>query len=206
MDLRSHWEDVYRKRLPATLSWYRPHLETSVQLIEQAMPPSGRLIDVGGGAATLVDDLLARGFTNLEVLDLSRHALERARERLGPQAARITWWHADVRDCELPAAAYDLWHDRALFHFLTDAADRDAYLVQLRRALKPGGSAILATFASDGPPRCSGLPVQRYDAAQLAAELGRGFTLVESRAALHCTPAGVPQSFLYCRFRSQAIE
>lgn len=207
MDLSRHWEDVYRTRSAADLSWYRPHLEASLQLIERVLPVSGWLIDVGGGASTLMDDLLAQGYTHLEVLDLSQQALARSRERLGARAASVTWRHGDVRDCELPAAAFDLWHDRALFHFLTDAADRAAYLRQLRHALKPGGKVILAAFATDGPERCSGLAVRRYDPAGLAAELGPGFALIESRAELHRTPGGAHQSFVYGLFGSaQAIE
>jgi SAM-dependent methyltransferase len=206
VDLSGHWENVYRTRAPAQLSWYRPHLEVSLQLIEQALPVAGRLIDVGGGASTLVDDLLARGYGALEVLDLSPQALAHCRERLGTRAASVTWRQGDVRHCALPAAAFDLWHDRALFHFLTDAADRAAYIRQLRHALRPDGKVILATFATDGPERCSGLAVHRYAPAGLAAQLGPGFRLIESRTELHRTPAGVPQRFLYGLFAAtQAI-
>ncbi|MBV9344585.1 MAG: class I SAM-dependent methyltransferase [Gammaproteobacteria bacterium] len=204
MARREHWDEVYRRRQPQQLSWYSPHLESSLQLIARALPRGeGCLIDVGGGSSTLVDDLLARGYRDLEVLDVSAAALERARERLGPRGGAVRWRRADVTRAQLPAGAYDLWHDRALFHFLTEITERSAYLRQLRHALKPHGCVILATFAEDGPASCSGLPVRRYSAETLALELGSGFSLEDTLTQRHLTPGGVAQPFVYACFRAR---
>lgn len=199
---KSHWDRVYGARAPEALSWFQPQAERSLRWIAEAgLAPSASIIDVGGGASILVDGLLARGFTDLWVLDLSAVALARARERLGAEAERVRWLEADVTQAELPAAYFDLWHDRAVFHFLTEPDQRSAYVAALGRALKPGGQVIMATFAEDGPSRCSGLPVVRYRPETLQAELGDDFELLHHEKEAHRTPAGAVQEFLYCRFR-----
>ena len=206
-DKQQHWETVYRTKAPDAVSWYRPHLDTSLALIERAAPDRGAaVVDVGGGASTLVADLLARGYRDLSVLDISAAALNVARERLGEAADKVTWLAADLLDAPLPQARYDLWHDRAVFHFLTEAEQRAHYLRQLARALKPGGHAVLATFGPQGPLKCSGLDTVRYDAWELARVLGDGFTLVDSTLELHATPFGTTQPFLYALFRRTSAD
>jgi SAM-dependent methyltransferase len=195
----AHWESVYGTKAPDQVSWFRPHLETSLALIERAAPDrSGRIIDVGGGESTLVDDLLARGYSNVTVLDISRTAIDVTKARLGEIAGRVEWVVADVTRASLPANAYDVWHDRATFHFLTDASDREAYVAGVTKSVKPGGHVIIGTFGPEGPPKCSGLQVQRYDADSLHGEFGRRFRLVDSMKELHTTPFGATQQFLYC--------
>ena len=202
MQSREHWEQVYGERSPDEVSWYQPHVAMSLALIEATgLGAEAAVIDVGGGASTLVDDLLARGFSDLTVLDLSQTALDAARERLGEAGQVVHWLQRDITAENLDADRYDLWHDRAVFHFLTEAADRAAYRANLERALKPGGQLIMATFAEDGPEQCSGLPVCRYSPDALAAELGPAFELLEHRRELHHTPGGKEQAFKYCRFR-----
>ncbi|TDR39679.1 methyltransferase family protein [Tahibacter aquaticus] len=198
----AHWEQVYQTRASTEVSWFRPHLETSLAFIEAAAPqPGARILDVGGGASTLVDDLLARGRRHLTVLDLSAAALQTARDRLGAAAASVNWLHADARDTGIKAQSIDVWHDRAVFHFLTEAADRRAYVHEVSRVLKRGGHLVIATFAPDGPQQCSGLPVVRYDADALAAVFGDGFQLAAQAADAHTTPGGNVQSFVYARFK-----
>ncbi len=204
IDTQQHWETVYRNKAPDAVSWYRPHLGTSLALIERATPDrAAAVLDVGGGASTLVDDLIARGYRNLSVLDISAAALQLARERLGAAADAVTWLAIDLLDAPLAPARYDLWHDRAVFHFLTDAGQRARYVQQLIHALKPGGHALLATFGPQGPLKCSGLDTVRYDAAGLAGELGVGFTLLDSTLESHATPFGTTQQFLYALFRRE---
>lgn len=199
MDPKAHWETVYRTRRPSEVSWYRPHLDLSLELIERAAPDrDAHVVDVGGGEATLVDDLLARGYRNVAVLDVSPTALAVAGERLGPQASRVSWLLGDVTTFAFGRHVYDVWHDRAVFHFLTDAGDRAAYVRQVARAVKPGGRVIVGAFGPEGPPKCSGLDVVRYDADALHDEFGAGFRLVEHRTELHRTPAGSIQQFVYC--------
>lgn len=206
-DKQQHWETVYRTKAPDAVSWYRPHLDTSLALIERAAPDRNTaVLDVGGGASTLVDDLLARGYRDLSVLDISAAALNVARERLGEAADKVTWLAADLLDTPLPQARYDLWHDRAVFHFLTEAEQRAHYLRQLTRALKPGGHAVLATFGPQGPLKCSGLDTVRYDAGELARVLGDGFTLLDSTLEFHATPFGTTQQFLYALFRKTSAD
>ena len=201
-DKQQHWETVYRTKAPDAVSWYRPHLDTSLALIERAAPNRNTaVLDVGGGASTLVDDLLARGYRDLSVLDISAAALNVARERLGEAADKATWLVADLLDAPLSQARYDLWHDRAVFHFLTEVEQRARYLRQLTRALKPGGHAVLATFGPQGPLKCSGLDTVRYDAGELARVLGDDFTLVDSTLECHATPFGTTQQFLYALFQ-----
>lgn len=202
MTSKQHWETVYQTKAPDAVSWYRPHLDTSLALIEKAVPDRAvAIIDIGGGEATLVDDLVARGYRQLSVLDISLAAIAVARQRLGATAAQVTWLADDLLKASLPAQYFDLWHDRAVFHFLTDAEQRTQYVQQLTHALKPGGHAIIATFGLQGPPKCSGLDVVRYDATSLLQALGPQFKLIESADELHHTPFGTTQQFTYCHCR-----
>ncbi|MGH8123178.1 MAG: class I SAM-dependent methyltransferase [Rudaea sp.] len=200
-----HWDVVYREKTEAQTSWYRAHLDESLRLIDAlVLPPDAPLLDVGGGRATLVDDLLARGFRDVTVLDLSVVALAEARRRLGADADKVCWIAGDVGETELPAARYALWHDRALFHFLIDAAERARYVAALARAVRTDGHALIATFAIDGAERCSGLPVRRYDEAGLAAEFAAAFELIDASRHVHLTPAGREQPFTYAVLRRRA--
>jgi 2-polyprenyl-3-methyl-5-hydroxy-6-metoxy-1,4-benzoquinol methylase len=202
MDAKRHWESIYGKKAPEAVSWYRPHLETSLALIERAAAKSSAaIIDVGGGESTLVDDLLARGYQNITILDVSQTAIEVTKKRLGPAADRVHWLAADITTVQLEPVAYDVWHDRAVFHFLTAPEQRIAYVRNVARAVKPGGHVIISTFGPEGPGKCSGLDVMRYDADSLHDEFGRSFRLVESSSELHQTPFGTSQQFLYCYCR-----
>jgi ubiquinone/menaquinone biosynthesis C-methylase UbiE len=202
MDSRSHWEQVYATKDAAKVSWFRPHLERSLELIEMAAPDRvASILDVGAGASTLVDDLLALGYRKITVLDISRGALEATKVRLGESGRGIEWVLGDVTEAVLPEGVYDLWHDRAVFHFLTEAGQRRAYVERVTRALKPGGGLIVSTFGPSGPERCSGLAVMRYDAAALGRELGDRFRLVENSLDVHETPSGATQQFLSCWYR-----
>ena len=202
MDSREHWERVYRQKTEYAVSWYRPHLETSLAWIEElAGGRDAAIIDIGGGASTLVDDLLARGYTQLSVLDVAQGALEKARKRLGAAAEQVAWIEGDIRRTELAESSCDVWHDRAAFHFLTDSNDRLTYIRQVRRAVKPGGVVILSTFGTAGPQKCSGLHVARYGPAELVREFGSEFRLLNSLTEMHRTPLGTEQQFLYCSFR-----
>ena len=194
-----HWDSVYRTKAPDAVSWYRPHLERSIDLIQRVAPDvSARIIDVGGGESTLVDDLLARGYRNLSVLDISPAAVAVAQKRLGESADRVTWLVADVTQAVLPRRHFDVWHDRAVFHFLTTPEDRVAYVQRVAESVKPGGHVIVATFGPEGPTQCSGLDVVRYDAESLYAEFGGHFRMLESAKELHKTPFGTTQQFVYC--------
>jgi SAM-dependent methyltransferase len=196
-----HWQNVYQSKGERDVSWFQDTPAPSLELMTAIdVTPAASVIDIGGGASRLVDHLIERGFSKIAVLDLSDAALVAAKARLGDRARRAEWIVADVTQWE-PMTAYDVWHDRAAFHFLTDEADRDAYLARLRRALKVGGHAIIATFALDGPERCSGLPVVRYSPDSLRRTLGSDFTLVASRAHAHATPWGSAQSFQFSAFR-----
>ena len=198
MTTKTHWENAYQTKAVDEVSWYRPHLETSLRLIEDAAPDrDGAVIDVGGGEATLVDDLVSRGYIAVTVLDISQAAIEVAKDRLGLAAAPVHWITGDITSVELEAARYDLWHDRAVFHFLTSADDRAAYVRQVALAVRPGGHVIVSTFGLDGPEKCSGLDVVRYDAENLHGEFGPKFRLLDSVTELHETPWGTPQPFMY---------
>jgi len=202
MNDQAHWESIYRTKRPDEVSWFQREATSSLALIRRTAPlPGAAIIDVGGGASTLVDGLLSAGYRNLTVLDLSAAALEAARDRLGAAAATVTWRASDVLAADLPSQAFDLWHDRAAFHFLTDAFDRARYADQVRRAVKPGGHVLIATFAEDGPTRCSGLPAVRYAPSALRDELGDGFELLEAVREEHVTPGGSRQAFVYCLLR-----
>lgn len=198
----AHWKDVYRSKASDRVSWYRPHLDLSLELLAKAgVGPQSRLIDVGAGAATLVDDLLARGLTDITVLDLSEEALTTARQRLGSRASTVRWLCADLLTADLPAAGFDFWHDRAVLHFLTTPEAAGRYAAQAANAIAPGGQAIIGGFAPDGPERCSGLEVARRSAADIAALLGDAFELVEQRHEHHTTPGGATQAFAWARLR-----
>ena len=199
MDAKAHWEKVYATKAPESVSWYRPHLETSLALIERAAAGySASIIDVGGGESTLVDDLLARGYENITVLDVSQTAIDVTKKRLGLAEEQIHWLAADVTDAQLEPRAYDVWHDRAVFHFLITSEHRAAYVRQVGHAVKPGGHVIVSTFGPEGPTKCSGLDVVRYDAESLHEQFGVRFRLVESSKELHRTPFGTTQHFLFC--------
>lgn len=198
---QAHWETVYANKSESEVSWFQESPAPSLELIAELGPTSDTvIIDIGGGASRLVDSLTEKGFRAVTVLDLSEAALEAAKARLGDRAAQVRWLVADATAWE-PPETYDIWHDRAAFHFLTEAQDRAAYVTRLRGALKPGGHAIIATFALDGPEKCSGLPVVRYDAASLNKTLGQDFTLVSTRPHAHATPWGSVQSFQFSVFR-----
>jgi len=198
---QAHWEGVYTKKGEKEVSWFQENPAPSLELIAQVgATHASAIIDIGGGASRLVDNLIDRGFEDVTVLDLSEAALEAARARMGHRAAQVHWIVADATVWE-PVKAYDLWHDRAAFHFLTGDPERAAYVARLERALKVGGYAIIATFALDGPERCSGLPVVRYDPVGLGQTLGRAFQLVDTRQHAHATPWGSDQSFQFSVFR-----
>ena len=202
MDAEMHWETIYRTKAPDAVSWYRPHLEISLGLIERAAASrSAAIIDVGGGESTLVDDLVRRGFHDLTVLDISPTALDATKKRVGQSGERVRWIAADVTRVSLPSHSFDVWHDRAVFHFLTVEEDRAAYVRNVLHAMQPGGFVIVSTFGPEGPTRCSGLQVVRYDAEALHEQFGSGFRLVESSNELHYTPWGATQQFLYCYCR-----
>lgn len=204
MNTKTHWESVYHSKPADAVSWYAPHLEASLHYIEQAAPGrEAAVIDVGGGESTLVDDLLAAGYHDLTVLDISAKALQDTRERLGPAGDRIKWLAANILEAELPAAGYEVWHDRAVFHFLTQPEQRQRYVAQVLRALKPGGHAVVGTFGPEGPTQCSGLEVARYSPDELHGTFGRPFELIESNTELHQTPWGATQQFVYCFCRRQ---
>lgn len=202
MQSKEHWEQVYTTKSTTGVSWYQEHAEQSRHLIEQTgVPRTGSIIDVGGGASTLVDDLLVQGYRAITVLDLSAAALHAAQARLGERADSVRWLEGDITKIRLPEHAYDIWHDRAVFHFLTDEADRRAYVAQVLRSVKPGGHVIVATFAEDGPTQCSGLPVMRYSPAELHGQFGASFSLLKQEREAHQTPMGTTQKFIYCYCR-----
>ncbi len=199
MNLKAHWEKVYRTKRPTEVSWYRPHLDVSLQLIEEgARDRDARIIDVGGGESTLIDDLLARGYHDISVLDVSSTALAVAKGRLADKADKVQWLCGDVTTIAFARHQYDVWHDRAVFHFLTGARERAAYVRQVRYSVRPGGHVIVATFGPRGPTKCSGLEVMRYDPNALHEEFGPSFQLVKHLTELHQTPAGAIQQFTYC--------
>lgn len=202
MGRKDHWEQIYSTRASDAVSWFQRRADYSLRLIRATgAGPEAAIIDVGGGASVLVDDLVAEGYQHLTVLDLSGAALAVARRRLGPAADRVTWIEADVTQAQLPAHGHDVWHDRAVFHFLTDPADRAAYVAQVLRAVKPGGHVIVASFAEDGPEQCSGLPVVRYSPDGMHAQFGGAFTLLGHEKEAHQTPGGAVQQFVYCYCR-----
>jgi 2-polyprenyl-3-methyl-5-hydroxy-6-metoxy-1,4-benzoquinol methylase len=202
MQSKEHWERVYSTKPTDGVSWYQPHAELSLKLIhETGLPLTASIIDVGGGASTLVDDLFHEGYRSLTVLDLSSAALLTAQARLGEQAKTVHWLEANVTEVELPSQTYDLWHDRAVFHFFTSAEERQVYVAKVLEAVKSDGFVIVATFAEDGPRQCSGLPVMRYSETQLHTEFGKRFRLLRHEHEEHHTPFGTVQKFVYCLFQ-----
>lgn len=200
-ETQNHWNRVYTTRAIDAVSWYQTQPKISLELIAAAdLPVDAPIINVGGGASVLVDCLLAQGRSALSVLDVSAAALASARTRLGADAAKVRWIEADVRGFE-PPQRYTLWHDRAVFHFLTDPVGREKYMAALHRSLNPRGHVVIATFALDGPPRCSGLDVVHYDAATLHAQFGGSFEMLDSRRETHITPAGAEQRFTWAHLR-----
>lgn len=204
LERQSHWQNVYQTKGERDVSWFQESPTISLDLIRATgIGTEASIIDIGGGASRLVDALLADDFRSVSVLDVSEKALAASRDRLGPRAKHVTWIVADVTAWR-PDKNYDLWHDRAAFHFLTDPGDRAAYAACVRNVVRPGGHVIIGSFAPDGPERCSGLPVVRHDAASIGEVLGPSFKLIESRRHDHQTPGGTLQRFQFSRFQSQA--
>jgi SAM-dependent methyltransferase len=203
LERQSHWQNVYRTKGERDVSWFEETPAISLDLIRATgVGADGSIVDIGGGASRLVDALIAEGFHSVAVLDVSEQALATSRDRLGPRAEHVTWIVADVTRWR-PDKSYDLWHDRAAFHFLTDPGDRAAYAACVRNAVRSGGHVIIGTFAPDGPQRCSGLPVLRHDAASIGEVLGPSFKLIESRRHDHQTPGGTIQRFQFSLFQRQ---
>jgi SAM-dependent methyltransferase len=203
MQAKAHWEGIYSTKSASEVSWFQEHSDVSLGLIVRTgIDKNGAIIDVGGGASRLVDDLLAKGYIDLTVLDISASALSLAKQRIGPLADTVNWLEADVTSAVLPFQRFDLWHDRAVFHFLTARHDRAQYVQAVQHALRSGGHIIVATFGPDGPLRCSGLPVVRYSPDRLHDEFGAAFTLVEHTSENHQTPFGTLQQFIYCYCRT----
>jgi len=204
MDRKEHWEGVYSSKRAERLGWYKAQLQPSLDWIRGLeLPLDAPIIDVGGGASTLIDDLLVAGHTAVTVLDISENALSLLRERLGNEAKNVDWIVSDITTAELPARHFGLWHDRAVFHFLVDHDQQQRYRRNLLHALRPGGHLIVGTFATEAPPKCSGLPVRRYDHASLAETIGDEFELLHNHKEMHVTPGGVEQMYLYCHFHRQ---
>jgi len=202
MNNKAHWENIHQTKTPTQVSWYQEHSHLSMQYIAQTgVDKTAQIIDIGGGISTLVDDLLADSYQHIHVLDISVAALQTSKERLGSRAQEVNWKVADITQAQLPHEFYDVWHDRAVFHFLTKQADRQRYVHAVKEAVKPGGHVIVATFASDGPERCSGLEVARYDPKSLHNEFGTDFELLDSTREEHQTPFGTEQKFIYCYCR-----
>jgi ubiquinone/menaquinone biosynthesis C-methylase UbiE len=202
MSDKKHWDTIYETRQARQVSWFQEHAALSLQFIRNTgVTADAHILDVGGGASVLVDDLLNAGYRNLSVLDISATALHAAQARLADAAARVKWIEADITQLQLPEASVDVWHDRAVFHFLTDLLDRRRYVQTVLHAVKPGGHVIIATFAEDGPLKCSGLDIVRYRPDTLHQEFGAGFELLKSAKEVHHTPTGADQNFVYCYCR-----
>jgi ubiquinone/menaquinone biosynthesis C-methylase UbiE len=205
MQMKEHWEKVYTTKSPDNVSWFQPHAEMSMRLIhDTGLGRDAAIIDVGGGASTLVDDLLDNDYRSITVLDLSGAALAETRHRLRAKGEIVRWLEADVTQAAFEPHSFDVWHDRAVFHFLTSDDERKAYVKQVLRALKPGGHVIMATFGINGPAQCSGLPVMRYAPEELHSEFGETFTLLAHEEQVHHTPFGTDQQFIYCMCRKMA--
>ena len=202
MDSKNHWEKIYSTKTSDSVSWFQQHADKSLSIIKKLnLQKNASILDVGGGASTLVDDLLEEGFTDVSVLDLSAAALATAKKRLGGLSASVKWIEADITALDLQKHSIDVWHDRAVFHFLTSKSDRDKYIKAVLNIVRPGGFVIVATFAEDGPEQCSGLAVQRYSASELHSEFGNPFQLLGHEKEEHKTPSGNSQSFVYCYCR-----
>lgn len=207
MNTKEHWENVYRTRPAARLGWHTAHLERSLAWIRELdLPPEAPILDVGSGVSTLVDDLLAAGYRDLTLVDIAAEALAATRRRLGHAAGAVHWLCGDITALDLPRSHFALWHDRAVFHFLVESEARERYLDRLRHALQPGGRLIIGVFAPEAPPRCSGLPVERYTVEKLATTFGGAFRLERQQKELHVTPGGVEQMYLYAQFRYLGAE
>lgn len=199
---KAHWENIYAVKEPTEVSWYREHLDNSLEMILQTnVEKHGLIIDVGGGSSTLIDDLLNKGFSNLSVLDISANAIETSKKRLGKKSDKVKWIEADITEVSLPENYYDVWHDRAVFHFLTEREDRKKYVELVMRSLKVGGHIIVASFGLNGPAKCSGLDVVRYSPETMRDEFGNSFKLVKSLNETHHTPFETMQEFIYCYCR-----
>ena len=197
-----HWDEIYSNKLSDKVGWYTPHLITPLNWIEGLnFEPDEAIIDVGGGASTLVDDLLEKGHKNITILDLSKRAIQLTQERLGNISSLVTWLQGDVTRLEFPNQYYRLWHDRAVFHFLTEPEIRQRYKDALIEALQIDGFFIIGTFAPEAPPQCSGLPVQRYNSQSLSKLFGNEFELRLSQYESHFTPSGLEQAYVYCLFQ-----
>ncbi|MBT3880091.1 MAG: class I SAM-dependent methyltransferase [Candidatus Scalindua sp.] len=200
-DCKNHWENVYDQKKPVEVSWYQVEPTVSLEFIASTgIDYTAKIIDVGGGASALVDKLLDQGFQDLTVLDISSKAMHYAQERLGRRAENVRWVEADVTAFE-SSDQYDVWHDRAVFHFLTDAEDRAKYMRRLEAALKPGGHIVISAFAINGPPKCSDLEIKRYSPEKIKTEFGDSFELVNSAREVHITPWNKEQKFIYCYFK-----
>jgi ubiquinone/menaquinone biosynthesis C-methylase UbiE len=207
MNREKHWDRIYRATAPTEVSWCQPEARLSLELIRRVAPGlDAPVLDVGGGASTLADGLLGAGYSDVTVLDLAPAALARAQERLGERATQVRWIVGDALDAPLPSASYAVWHDRAVFHFLTDARDRVRYVDQVRRIVRPGGHVVVASFAPEGPSRCSGLEVVRYSPEGMHAEFGARFRLLDSMREDHRTPSGLMQAFVYCLCRIEGSQ
>lgn len=201
-DRKHHWEHVYQTKTREQVSWFREHLEISIKLIlGTGVGKDAAIIDVGGGNSTLTDDLLDLGFVDVSVLDISGRAIDDSRARLGTRAGRVNWIEADITVAELPADRFDVWHDRAVFHFLTDPDDRRKYVANVKRSLRNGGHIIVASFGPEGPQKCSGLDVVRYDPDAMHDQFGKSFELLSHVEETHETPFGTSQEFVYCYCR-----
>lgn len=201
-DRKHHWEHVYQTKTREQVSWFREHLEISIKLIlGTGVGKDAAIIDVGGGNSTLTDDLLDLGFVDVSVLDISGRAIDDSRARLGTRAGRVNWIEADITVAELPADRFDVWHDRAVFHFLTDPDDRRKYVANVKRSLRNGGHIIVASFGPEGPQKCSGLDVVRYDPDAMHDQFGKSFELLSHVEETHETPFGTRQEFVYCYCR-----
>ena len=202
MDKKQHWENVYQTKNGDEVSWYREHLDTSIKMIlSTGVGKEAAIVDIGGGNSTLVDDLLDHGFVDVSVLDISGKAIRDSIKRLGSSSTRVNWIEADITKVDLPESHFDVWHDRAVFHFLTDAEDRRRYVDRVMRSVKPGGHIVVASFGLEGPEKCSGLNVVRYSPDTMHDEFGDSFDLVNSVEETHNTPFGTTQEFVYCYCR-----
>jgi len=204
MSHKEYWEQVYTTRASDEVSWFQEHAALSLRLIQNTgLGKDAAIIDVGGGASTLVDDLAAEGYSDLTVLDLSASALALAKQHIGQHAEAVHWMEGDITQAQLPVNRLDIWHDRAVFHFLMASKDRAAYVERVTHATRPGGYVIIAIFAEDGPEKCSGLPVRRYCPETLQTEFGDTFSLIKYQKEAHHTPSGAVQQFVYCHFRKR---
>lgn len=206
LNRKDHWDNVYAQKGPMDVSWYQRSPTISLQLIASTgIDHPSKVIDIGGGASVLVDKLLEAGYTDVTVLDISVNSIHYAKERLKGQAEQVTWIVSDITEFA-PVCAYDVWHDRAVFHFLTDPKDRQSYVEVMKKAVNPGGHVIISAFALQGPPKCSGLNVERYSMEKMAGELGKDFKFVKSVDEIHLTPGKKEQKFIYGYFKKYKSE